>query len=59
VLIDNNDWEGSAWGVFGFIITLRREIYIDRLQTPIGRALLLTHAEETLRAFDWDYRTTA
>jgi hypothetical protein len=33
--------------------------YIDRLQTPIGRALLLTHAEETLRAFDWDYRTAA
>ena len=27
---------------------------VDRLETPIGRALLVTDAEGTLRAFDWE-----
>jgi methylated-DNA-[protein]-cysteine S-methyltransferase len=28
--------------------------FLDRLQTPIGRALLVTDADGVLRAFDWE-----
>jgi methylated-DNA-[protein]-cysteine S-methyltransferase len=33
---------------------MSERFFLDRVQTPIGCALLLTDAEDRLRAFDWD-----
>ena len=33
---------------------VRRSFNLDRLQTPIGTALLVTDADGVLRALDWE-----